>query len=89
MYVIRFMVMDKEGRLVCPPGSDYTWQIKDLKTLKGAKNRLLQPKAYIPPDTDYVYVFWADNLFITKQWNCVSQIPMWRLKERRKRNERY
>ena len=60
-WIIEYIQIDNNGKEVVPCGTENTWLINDLKTLRGVQNRVL--KGYIPAGTHKIKISSYTNLY--------------------------
>lgn len=73
MFIVEFMV-NRHGKMVNPCGSDYTAIMKDLKTVRGVKNRLLSYS--MPKDVVKVDIYSCANVYDRGTYELMDTIKI-------------
>ena len=60
-WIVEYIQIDNKGNEVVPCGTENTWLINDLNTLRGVQNRVL--KGYIPTGTHKIKISSYTNLY--------------------------
>ncbi len=69
-YLVEYFVRNKQGQLINPCGSDYSFLVKDLKTLKGVINRA---KKYAPTEAVQFSITTYTNLYDLTSYEMVYE----------------
>ena len=74
MFILRAYYKNNKGELVNPCGTDYTFIVRDLKTIRGVKNRMNRYRWFKGADEVRVYKWYGSLTYEEAENNLLAVI---------------
>ena len=75
MIVVEFF-KESDGKLINPCGSDWTHIMEDIKTAKGARNRVTRKGYYIPKSAVECRIFRTSNVLNENSYTLLDKFSV-------------